>query len=177
MRQLPRAGDGQDGELDQGPSNNLAVGTFALVAEFGFSFLEQEGISYLKCLEDVGVMNLPFLLLFVLLLLLLLVGGGIARRTLWKTCSRLISFNLPFNSRTLATILSILLLSSLSILLVSPMAKSTVNFTPPPVTPAAENQPPNDTAAGPDGVKHNRCRPASAAEKVNFDGVLDEGDV
>lgn len=73
--------------------------------------------------------------------------------------------------------LSILVLSSLSILLVSPIARSTVNFTPPPVTPAAENQPPKDTAAGPDGVKHNRCRPASAAEKVNFDGVWDDTEV
>lgn len=39
MGQLPRAGDGQDGQLYQGPSNNLAVGAFTLVAEFGFSFL------------------------------------------------------------------------------------------------------------------------------------------
>lgn len=51
MGQLPRAGDGQDGELYQGPSNNLAVGAFTLVAEFGFSFLwaQNRGFSQLLC--------------------------------------------------------------------------------------------------------------------------------
>jgi hypothetical protein len=99
------------------------------------------------------------------------------RHTLWKTCSRLISANRPFNSLTFATMLSIFPLSSLSILLVSPMARSMFNLTAPLVTPALLNHPPMAVAAGPEGVKHNRCSPESAAEKVNLEGLSLDVDV
>lgn len=70
--------------------------------------------------------------------------------------------------------LSILPWSSVWILLVSPMAMSSVRRTPPPVTPACVNQPPTLTAAGPEGVKHIRWSPASAAEKVNLEDLSEE---
>jgi hypothetical protein len=78
-----------------------------------------------------------------------------SQHTLWNTCSLLISCSLPLSSRTFPTMLSILLLSSLSILLVSPIARSSVNLTPPADAPAPENHPPTEIAAGPDGVKHS----------------------
>jgi hypothetical protein len=40
MRQLPRAGDTENGELDQGPSDDTSVCGFGLVAELGFAFLQ-----------------------------------------------------------------------------------------------------------------------------------------
>lgn len=39
MRELPSAGDTEDGELNQGPAHDARVGRFGLVSEFGFSFL------------------------------------------------------------------------------------------------------------------------------------------
>ena len=48
---------------------------------------------------------------------------------------------------------------------------------PPVVTPAFVNQPPTVTAAEPEGVKHNLCKPLSAAENVNFEGLSEEVDV
>ena len=97
--------------------------------------------------------------------------------TRWKTCSLLISANRPFSSLTLPTILSILFLSSLSILLLSPIAMSNHNFTPPFAASLPLNQPCNETAAGPEGVKQSLCRPLSAALKVNFEGFSEEVEV
>ena len=57
------------------------------------------------------------------------------------------------------------------------MARSIVNLTPPALEPAPENHPFTEIAAGPEGVKHSLCRPEAAAEKVNFDMVLDEVEV
>ena len=39
VRQLPRAGDTEDGELDQGPAYDAGVCGFGLIAEFSFAFL------------------------------------------------------------------------------------------------------------------------------------------
>ena len=39
MRQLPRAGDTQDGELDQNPADDTGIGRLGLVPELGLSFL------------------------------------------------------------------------------------------------------------------------------------------
>ena len=39
MRELPRACDTQDGELDEGPAHDAGVCGFGLIAEFGFTLL------------------------------------------------------------------------------------------------------------------------------------------
>lgn len=39
MRELPCAGDTQDGELDERPAHDARVGRFGLIAEFGFALL------------------------------------------------------------------------------------------------------------------------------------------
>lgn len=41
MRQLPRAGDTQDGHLDERPPHNTRVGRLGLVAELGLTLLHQ----------------------------------------------------------------------------------------------------------------------------------------
>ena len=153
MAQLPCTCDAQYGKLDKCPSHDLAVCRLALVSKFGFPFLSIVSMNYSQPKTRRSVF------------------------TLWKTCSLRMSCNLPFNSLTFPTILSTLSLSRLSILLVSPIARSSVNLTPPALAPAPENHPPTEIAAGPEGVKQSRCSPLSAAEKVNFDMVLDDVDV
>lgn len=66
---------------------------------------------------------------------------------------------------------SILPLSSLSILLLSPTAISNINLVPPLALSWPLNQPFSEIAALPTGVKHSRCRPESAAVKVNLAGL------
>lgn len=39
MRQLPCAGDTQDGELDERPAHDAGVGGFGLIAELGLTLL------------------------------------------------------------------------------------------------------------------------------------------
>lgn len=78
-------------------------------------------------------------------------------RTRWKTCSRRMSCKRLFRSLTLCTISAILPWSSLSILLVAPIAMSKVSFTfgPPDIQPPWTS-----------GMKQILCWPASAAVKV-----------
>lgn len=60
--------------------------------------------------------------------------------------------------------------SELAIFDVSPIAMSTDSCTDPgTMAPVLENQPLSAVAAGPEGVKHKRCKPESAAEKVNLE--------
>jgi hypothetical protein len=60
VRELPRACDTQDGELDERPAHDAGVGGFGLIAEFGFTLLFSP-LAYLQKLslsppsqEDVG---------------------------------------------------------------------------------------------------------------------------
>jgi hypothetical protein len=85
-------------------------------------------------------------------------------RTLWKTCSLRTSCSLEFKSWTFCTSVCTLSLSVLSILLVSPMAISSVNLTV-PCTPVPNQPPPEGTFCG---VTQMRCWPESAALKVNL---------
>lgn len=39
MRKLPSAGDSDDNELDDDPSNDTGIGSLGLISEFGFAFL------------------------------------------------------------------------------------------------------------------------------------------
>lgn len=140
MRKLPCACTTKNNKLNQRPFHNSSIHWFWLITEFCFSFLWT-----LVCF------NL------------------IVRLTLWNICSLLISAILPFNSLTFPTMLSILSLSSLWILLLSPIAMSSWSLTPPNALSWPENQPCKETAPGPDGMKQSLCRPLSAAENVNFD--------
>lgn len=88
--------------------------------------------------------------------------GWMDRHTRWKICSLRISCNRPLRSFTFCTISCIFPLSSVSILLVSPMAISNVTrtaFEPP------DSQLPDEPL--PSGVRQILCCPESAAEKVN----------
>ena len=86
-----------------------------------------------------------------------------AKRTLWKTCSLLTSCNLEFKSLTFCTSVWTLSLSVLSILLVSPIAMSSVNLTV-PCTPELNQPPPLLGTFW--GVTQILCWPLSAALKV-----------
>lgn len=81
------------------------------------------------------------------------------KHTRWNTCSRRISSNRLFKSFTLCVISEIFPESSVSILLVAPIAMSKANFT----VGALESQP----WLCESGVKQILCWPASAAVKVN----------
>jgi hypothetical protein len=112
-----------------------------LVAEFGFALLQNVLASILALMQrSVGV-----------------------RLTLWKTCSLLTSCNLEFRSLTFCTSVSTLSLSVLSILLVSPIAMSSVNLTV-PCTPELSQPPPLLGTFW--GVTQILCWPLSAALKV-----------
>lgn len=81
------------------------------------------------------------------------------KHTRWNTCSRRISSNRLFKSFTLCVISEIFPESSVSILLVAPIAMSKANFT----VGALESHP----WLCESGVKQILCWPASAAVKVN----------
>lgn len=152
MRQLPCTSKPQHSQLDKSPPDNLCVCALALVSKLGLSFLFISNVS--QAAESSTRYNQP---------------------TLWKTCSLLTSCNLAFRSLTLLTMLSIFSLSSLSIALLAPMARSRFNFTPPIIPcPPPLNHPPTLIAAGPEGVKHIRCKPLSAAVNMNLDQFGDE---
>jgi hypothetical protein len=82
--------------------------------------------------------------------------------TRWNICSLLISCNLPFKSLTFCTISPIFSLSSLSILLVSPIARSRVILTPPRDCPPSQPECPDAC----EGVKQILWSPESAAVNV-----------
>lgn len=144
VRKLPCTGDAQNDQLNQRPSHNPCVGRLRLISEFRFTLLHhyQHAIQIKKYLTPKN--NRKML-------------------TLWKTCSRLMSCNLPFKSLTLFTISWILPLSVLSIALVSPIAKSSVNLMP-PMGWRADSQPVEPEFE--EGVKQILWSPDSAALKV-----------
>ena len=86
-------------------------------------------------------------------------------RTLWKTCSLLMSFNRALRSFTRVARSWILDLSPDSMALVSPMAMSRVRRMP-PLGDERESQ--FDRPELDDGVKQILWSPASAAVNVNF---------
>ena len=146
MRQLPSTSDAQYPQLNQCPADNFCVGGLTLVSEFSLSFLFIHGVSLVIEIRD-----------------------GHYRPTRWKTCSLLTSCNLAFKSLTLPTMFSILSLSSLSMALDAPIARSKYNLTPPMTPcPGLLNHPPTLMAAGPEGVKQIRCKPLSAAVNMNL---------
>jgi hypothetical protein len=115
---LPDTSHTKDNKLDKCPANDAGVGVFGLIAELGFALLQNVLASIFRFLRDVKG----------------------PKHTLWKTCSLRTSCNLEFKSLTFCTSVSTLSLSVLSILLVSPIAMSSVNLTV-PCTPEL-NQPP-----------------------------------
>lgn len=140
MRQLPRASTGKNNELDNRPSNDTGICGLGLVAELSLSLLQTVSTA-LTILSYHSVVY-----------------------TRWKICSLLTSCSLEFSSCTFCVSVCTFSLSVLSILLVSPMAKSSVNLTV-PCTPELSQPPPEGTFWG---VTQMRCCPESAALNVNL---------